>query len=140
MCSAHFTNGKRRDQTDVPTYFPWSKSRKHPAVRPCTEVVRERANTHLKSLRLAIRHDHSYCSDTYSPNFLRMPTDDKISTPTELIELVVPSIVLSASPNISRPIIQHDNQLVHFYTAFDDFDTLNVCFKFLGPSVNSLNY
>ena len=36
--------------------------------------------------------------------------------------------------------IADDNKKVQFYTGFTSYNTLLVCYNFLGPAVNSLNY
>ena len=36
--------------------------------------------------------------------------------------------------------IANDNKLVHFYTGFEDYEKLMICYKFLGPCVNQLSY
>ena len=37
-------------------------------------------------------------------------------------------------------LIVDDNKKVQFYTGFTSYNTLLVCYNFLGPAVNSLNY
>ena len=36
--------------------------------------------------------------------------------------------------------IANDNKLVHFYTGFEDYEKLIICYKFLGPCVSQLSY
>ena len=36
--------------------------------------------------------------------------------------------------------IANDNKLVHFYTGFEDYEKLMICYKFLGPCVSQLSY
>ena len=36
--------------------------------------------------------------------------------------------------------IANDKKCVHFYTGFDDYDTLVICYEFLGPCVHHLQW
>ena len=36
--------------------------------------------------------------------------------------------------------IANDNKLVHFYTGFENYEKLMICYKFLGPCVNQLSH
>lgn len=49
------------------------------------------------------------------------------------------STCLSASP-FCIELIADNTGLVHFYTGFDNYDTLMICYNFLGPCVHHLSY
>ena len=50
------------------------------------------------------------------------------------------TILKSCVPQFSIELIADDDKLVRFYTGFEDYDTLMMCYNFLGPSVHRLQY
>ena len=135
MCSTHFINGKHDCPDTVPTIFPWSKLWKTPAERPFVLAVRELARgMTVKDIRLAIEHHHNYCSPPY--------TSTKVTTITESETIRLPPVsdYLTSPPSkltvvhvpFRLELVQHSDQLVHFYTAFSNFESLQICFRFLG--------
>lgn len=154
ICSIHFHNGKRDSPDDVPMTFPWSKKRKSPIVRPFKVITRPRKR-HIttKFLQRAIEQDHNYCSSIRTPTTLTTIKNINISLPKEAIvstssDTPPPSPEPEATIEIPSPLhtpfrieaIQDNKKLIHFYTAFTDYETLQVCYKFLGDSVNDLTY
>lgn len=130
ICSKHFENGKH---DTVPSLFPWSRrARKPPAERPFDVVVRPRVRPPtLNEKRLAIKHDHNYCSKSIDPPSYLTTISSKETINLPIALLHIPFRIEA---------IMHDNKLVHFYTAFDDYSSLEVCFNFLGDSVHRLHY
>ena len=144
ICSIHFVHGKRKG-SDIPSIFPWSYFRKLPAVRPfINQVPASGHTTNCDEILLAIEHDHAYCRKIQSPAILSTATDD-ISLP-----LLLPSPRITVTQPVTQPEpthtpfrienIKNDNKLIHFYTGFDDYNVLEVCYKVLGASVNYLTY
>ena len=130
ICSEHFENGKH---DMVPSLFPWSRRpRKLPAERPFDVVVRPRVRAPtLNEKKLAIAHDHDYCSTSIDPpnHLTTISSKETVTLPTQ--QLHTPFRIEA---------IKHDNKLIHFYTAFNDYAALEVCFNFLGDSVHRLHY
>lgn len=137
ICSIHFN--KKRKGNDVPSVFPWSHFRKLPAARPFINPVREHT-TSSEDILLAIEHDHAYCGRIQSPAILSAVTEDISLSPSPVA--VTQPVTLPEPPHTPFRIenIKNDNKLIHFYTGFDDYRILEICYMVLGASVNHLTY
>ena len=135
----------KAERSDIPSIFPWSHFRKLQAVRPfINQVPASGHTTNCDEILLAIEHDHAYCRKIQSPAILSTATDD-ISLP-----LLLPSPRITVTQPVTQPEpthtpfrienIKNDNKLIHFYTGFDDYNVLEVCYKVLGASVNHLTH
>ena len=102
----------------------------------------------LKSFTMV--HDHCYCLPHYQ-SISVVSTGSSYLTPitaSDILHLTLPSIDASTTTD---PLIQsqtpfsvelfiNNDDAINFYTGFESYDVLMICFRFLGDAVNNLQY
>ena len=130
ICSKHFIGGQKTKDS-LPQIFSWQKC---PANTECPST-----STH-SSPRLSssdiVNHDHSYCLPQVLSTHLTPLTDHSISLSSSTVNVETQT---SASYFCIEQIADND-AAIHFYSGFNDYSTLIICFEFLGKSVDHLKY
>ena len=66
--------------------------------------------------------------------------EDHCTTTTTVTNASSQTIFKSCVPPFSIELIADNDKLVRFYTGFEDYNTLMICYNFLGRSVHHLQY
>ena len=170
ICSVHFIGGKRKGKDDIPQIFLWNKTaRGSPKARqPLPQRVSKKHYVSVIERRKTIAHDHCYCQPNSTYAFteevscgsallsapdahigeVKLLCDVSVNTHQGVTITSQQPIVCSTSCqtdiNFISPFsidqIANDKKRVRFYTGFDDYDTLMICYRFLGPCVHHLQY
>ena len=147
-----------------------TRRRKSPKPRSLAQpVAPKKPHVTLAEKREIIAHDHCYTSFSptrvrevpVGSQFLSIvskactsiklyndaaintiPTAEKVEhhSTTTVTNASSQTILKSCVPPFSIELIADDDKLVRFYTGFEDYHTLMICFNFLGPSVHRLQY
>ncbi|SMN01557.1 hypothetical protein SPONN_1005 [uncultured Candidatus Thioglobus sp.] len=137
ICSAHFEGGKRKGEDDVPTVFPWSRQRQAPKDRP---PPKPRSRKHsCGPVSIGINTDQPE-QVSLGVNTESAPSVSTATNTCEVPHLHKLTQTASIALSLSIENISLSDKLVHVYTGFPDFTTLNLCFDFLGPCTSNLLY
>ena len=144
VCSEHFAEKRGLLSSSVPTYkLPGAGSQPHKIRKPPT----------LRSCNIAKKSQSYESSGTTKKTFCDMAVQtDLTSSDIQALELEVDSLHMKVKlsqreceaaeekQRFRTSSISDDNAKVRFYTGFSTFSALLVCFNFLGPAVDRLNY
>ena len=85
-----------------------------------------------------VHHDHCYCKPQLqlSRTHLTPITGLQVSLPSSLTDVGTQT---RPSPFCIEEITNNDDA-VHFYTGFSNFNMLRICYEVLGKSINHLKY
>ena len=168
MCSVHFIGGRRQGKDDVPQLFSGNNMRKSPKARQPLPVRARKTYITLSERRDIVHHDHCYTQFNFTATCLqqkpvgssflsevgpevKLSSDASVNTlyhidPARDRQSVMVTSTSSQThhSNNCSPFsieqIAEDKGLVRFYTGFEDYNTLMICYKFLGPCVHHLHY
>ena len=109
------------------------KPRKSPLVRKLLQLPKSPTLSRSELCR-RISHDHTYCRQSAH-------ADSSVLTTVKPSEVVVirPENPLP-TPRLSIEDFSCNDAAIRFYTHFETYEHLMVCFQFLGDAVNHLNY
>ena len=149
VCSAHFVGGIKKNTEDLPQIFPWQRS-----VSKSIHVPNETVEKVVADLTPSqiIEHDHCYFSSHHKVSS-RVSTGLGSSyltlvTASDMLHLYVPTTDVStltdpslqATPLFSIELFIENDDAIQFYTGFESYHILNICFQFLGDAVDHLQY
>ena len=147
VCSEHFVNGVKNNSDDLPQIFSWQRR---------TSKILHNRETSAVSTSLTpsqiIHHDHCYCKSDYQySSSANIHVGSSYLTPTtasDLLNLRIPTIDVSTltDPSLQSPpsfrieLFINNDEAIQFYTGFESYRLLIICYNFLGDAVNHLQY
>ena len=146
ICSVHFLHGNKKNNKDIPQIFPWQKYTSTPTPLPLNQV-----ENHLTPSQI-VYHDHLYCSPSYKPLYsANTCTGSSYLTPivaTDILRLnpTTTDVSTNTDASLQSPLpfsidlFIDDDEAIQFYTGFESYNVLHICFRFLGDAVYHLQY
>lgn len=142
ICSTHFIDGVKKGNEDVPQRFPWQKSASSTPTKDSTLCL---------TPRQIVEHDHCYCSPHYQSSSICTPLfTSSYLTPTTASDLIPHSVSMAdssaqtdsslRSPPFRIELFVDNDEAIKFYTGFENYQLLIICFNFLGEAVDHLQY
>ena len=138
VCSAHFEDGKRKGDSDVPTIFPWTYQRPPPKDRSVDSLFVHNIETQAIVPKTAHGTTQTECSTQHAG--IQTLISVTTNSTTQTVNITQNAGVQTHVKRFCIEDIASDSKLVHFYTGFEDFETFTLCFELLGPSVSKLCY
>ena len=137
ICGAHFIDGIKKSDYDLPQIFPWQKG--IPA-----------SSNRLSPESQIVYHDHCYCSLHYQPSSYLTPitASDKVClhTTTNASTIMTTDVStitdhsLHSATSFRIELFIRNDEAILYCTGFENYQVLIACFKFLGDEANHLQY
>ena len=134
----------KKSDEDVPQIFPWqiSTSMQLPSCEPIAVNL---------TLRQVVEHDHCYCSSSYRSLCISSVTlGSSFLTTISATDFVCLSLPTADASTLTDPSTQlppfrielfaDNDEAIQFYTGFESFHLLMLCFNFLGEAADHLQY
>ena len=132
-----------RKQDSIPQLFPWQRRAATPSISTTasTPTLQESSPTPTPNLSPSdvVYHDHCYFTSHAQPSTHLTPiVDSTVALPSSTVTVDV-GIQTCISPFRIEDIAD-DNAAIHFYTGFNNYKMLRICYDYLGVPVHHLKY